>query len=303
MKRFILFILFPAMIWAKPVVFSTLSRTALNTGDTLTMSITLKDTVNRKYIYPMSDTSFGDFLLIKTDEKSDSTETEINFKLLFKGIDKDSVSPFQIYYNEDGKTDTIITPTVYTGFVSLIGKDTLNKTIRGDKPQENIKHNWLFYIIILLITISVILLIIFLIYFVKNKFEKKPETEEKRNISLRDKIEEMLKNMKIPDASDKGAVKEYYYKLSYVLRYFVDGNFGKNTTEMTSSEFIKILRQLSIDKEDIKSIKNNIDRFDMIKYASETGKSKMEKDLESVKSFVEKYCKEEQEEENESSGK
>ncbi|MCD6245656.1 hypothetical protein J7J58_02055 [candidate division WOR-3 bacterium] len=303
MKKLILLIIFPVAIWAKPVVFSTLSKTTLNTGDTLTMIITLRDSVNRKYIYPMNDTSLGDFLLLKTEERSDVGETKIGFKLLFKGVDKDSVPPFQIYYSEKGETDSITTPTVYTGYMSLIGKDTLNKAIKADEPQVSIKHNWLFYIVIFLITVSIVILVLYLINLLKKRFRKKTHMEEKEIVSLKDKVKGMLSNLKIPNATDKDAVKEYYYGLSYILRYFVDGNFGTNTTDMTSSEFIKTLRKLNIEKDDIKSIKENIDRFDMIKYASETGKSKMEKDIEFVKSFVEKYYREEQEEENESLGK
>lgn len=300
-KKLFLFLLFPFVILARPVMYSNLSKTALHTGDTLTLKVMLKDTLKLKYFYPVKDTSLGDFVLLGAKEINDGNETDIDFKLLFKGVDKDSIPSFNILYAKDSVQDTLSTPVVYTDYISLVKHDSTN-SIKNDEPQAKIKHNLLFYAVMFLFLILVVILIIFVIYYIKKKLKKTAGVVEKdKEKSVKEIVLEMLGKLTMPEISDEDAIKEFYYKLSYILRYFIDGNFGTNTKDMTSSEFIKTLRKINIDKEDISKIRDNIYRFDMIKYAADTRKGKIESDLNFVRAFIEKYFIEEKENDESSS--
>jgi hypothetical protein len=66
----------------------------------------------------------------------------------------------------------------------------------------------------------------------------------------------------------KGEIKEYYSRLSDILRWYIDGRFGIQSPELTTDETVRKLQRSGLVKNDILSIvKIILSDSDMVKFA------------------------------------
>ncbi len=288
MNKILIFLLFPILITAKPLPSFLISRDTITTGDTLSFIITLIDSHNYKYLSPIQDTSLGNFEVLNVTFNDDTTM--INYKLLFKGISRDSIPQFKILYRNKKEIDSLFTPTMQLNYISHLKNDTSNaEKIKENARQLNIPHNWLFYILIFIFTIGIIFIIITLLKTIIKKRRGKSIAVMEEELSIKDRIYNMLEELEIPDLTDEKDIILFYYKLTYILRLFIDLRFGINSIDMTSSEFMKGIRKLGIERGEFYNIRDNIERIDKVKYASDVTYISMQKDIDFVRRIVDKY--------------
>ena len=83
------------------------------------------------------------------------------------------------------------------------------------------------------------------------------------------------------------AAKDFYFRLSAILRGYIKDRFGLHATEMTTEEFLPRLDELRIDPALQKGVKKLAVATDPIKFAGARGsESRMAEDLCFVKTFV-----------------
>lgn len=83
------------------------------------------------------------------------------------------------------------------------------------------------------------------------------------------------------------AAKDFYFRLSAILRGYIKDRFGLHATEMTTEEFLPRLDELRIDPALQKGVKKLAVAADPIKFAGARGsESRMAEDLCFVKTFV-----------------
>ncbi len=141
-----------------------------------------------------------------------------------------------------------------------------------------------------LIPIMVIVGIIFLIIYLKKILKKKPEIPEKpKIIDTRTAYEialEFLQKLKKDKLLEKGDFLEFHFRLSFILRLFIELYYKINAVEMTTSE----IRQNLVLKDH--NEKNNILEFltfaDRIKFAKFIPEIKNSED---AINWLEKYLK------------
>lgn len=75
-----------------------------------------------------------------------------------------------------------------------------------------------------------------------------------------------IEHIKAEKAWQKDNPKEYYTALTDVIRTYIEGRFGFNAMEMTSSEIIDMLMNVN-DQESIKDLRNLFGTADLVKFA------------------------------------
>ncbi len=78
---------------------------------------------------------------------------------------------------------------------------------------------------------------------------------------------EQLEELKLKQLWQKGQVKEYYSKLTDILREYFAARFGVNAAEMTSDEIIMAMKDHLSDAERLKNLRKVLQLSDMAKFA------------------------------------
>jgi hypothetical protein len=87
---------------------------------------------------------------------------------------------------------------------------------------------------------------------------------------------ELLERLSKEDLIAKGLIKEYYYRITDILRHYIEGRFGLLAPERTTEEFlIEMAHANTLENIHKLLIQDFLERCDMVKYAK-YGPSKME---------------------------
>lgn len=131
-----------------------------------------------------------------------------------------------------------------------------------DYLPDFITDYWWCILIVLIVVIGGILL-----YITRKKNVVIPLIPRKKPIppyALAMKQLAMLKEEKL---CDKGQEKEFYTRLTDILRIYIDTRFGINAMEMTSSQIIDALNRNTETKEPNKYMKQILEIADFVKFA------------------------------------
>ncbi len=116
--------------------------------------------------------------------------------------------------------------------------------IRDIKPPVYFPENYLFFIIIGIIIILAGL--VFLVLFLRKRLKRHangPQVPEK----LAHQIAcEALLALKAQDLAGLGKTKEYYFRLSDIVRHYIESRFSIKAPEMTTEEFLFSLRDSDV---------------------------------------------------------
>lgn len=118
----------------------------------------------------------------------------------------------------------------------------------------------------ILLGIIVILLALY-IYFKWIKQGRIPLIPAKKPIPPYDLAISKLEELKNEGLWEKGNEKEFYTRLVDILRNYMDGRFGINAMEMTSSQILKALRENESTKLPEKYVSKVLETADFVKFA------------------------------------
>ncbi|MEJ2039103.1 MAG: DUF4381 family protein [Desulfosarcinaceae bacterium] len=97
-------------------------------------------------------------------------------------------------------------------------------------------------------------------------------------------------------ADGRMAAKEYYFRLSAVLRRYIERRYGFPAQEMTSEELLPELGRLELDSGLRQEVSTFCSLSDLIKFAgAPAGQSRMQADLALARRFVEQTAPKEEE--------
>lgn len=159
------------------------------------------------------------------------------------------------------------------------------KDIIDIKPLEKIGYDkrMIKYAVLILITILIVCFLIYLIdYFVRRR--KKEAIEEiiiiPADVEAIQLLDELKKN------SDLNA-REYYFRLTAILRGYIGKRFEIDAPEMTTEELLPKLNDIDCEKKILFNVKSVLTSTDPVKYAgADALQDKMENDFQIVKDFV-----------------
>jgi len=133
----------------------------------------------------------------------------------------------------------------------------------------------------------------------KRKIGQKRQEQEFAKRTPHEVAYELLERLLKEDLISKGLVKEYYYRITNILRHYIEDRFGLLAPERTTDEFlIEMAHTNKLDDTHKELVREFLERCDMVKYAK-YGPSVLEikETYDAAKHFIEetKECAEEKE--------
>lgn len=199
--------------------------------------------------------------------------------------------PFAIV-DKDGNADTIFSESVYYGVMTM-PLDTANpNAICPPKPMaeapfifKELTHYLKWGLLILLAAFAVVFAVYALIKHKRNEpiFVKPKPQEPAHVVALR-----QLDQLKEQKLWQRGLVKEYYSSLTDIARGYLNGRFGLQAMESTTSEIMQMTKDVpEIDKDLRKNLQDLLERADFVKFAkAQTVANENEASFDFVEHFV-----------------
>lgn len=275
---FLIAVMFPVMGIAGPTTIKAkLDSAYLLMGRQTGMHIEIVQDKNATGYIPVTD---GDTLTRNVEivgwRNSDTTDLgnnriQIDRDLILQSFDSGLYTLPPILYIS-GK-DTFRTEKT-TLKVIPVNVDTL-KNINDYKNVENPDTKWTDYLPdfitdywwIILLFILIVASAIYIIYRIqKGKPIALPLLPKKKLLPPYEEAIEALTALKAASLWQNGQEKEYYTRLTDILRHYIDRRFGVNAMEMTTSQILALLTAIEAKgaKEELKNI---LDVADFVKFA------------------------------------
>lgn len=132
--------------------------------------------------------------------------------------------------------------TLQTDSFQLLVQTVAVDTTQPFKPIKGIifvKSSWRDYLLYIIGGLVFLALIIFvIIYFIRNKKEKKPVPQGPKE-TLQEKTLRLLAELDQQQLWQKGQVKEYYIQLTDILRNYIEARFNTQALELTTDELLE----------------------------------------------------------------
>lgn len=154
--------------------------------------------------------------------------------------------------------------------------------IHDIKPLEPLGANPLLFLYIL---IAVAVLALFIILFLVWKKRRKQQTEDEVAVLPPEEIARLalndLADMKLEDG------RIFYFRLSAILRGYIEARHDINALEMTSEEFLPEIENLGIDRESQQNLRELVRSTDPVKFAGQAAiGTQMQHDMAFVRDYI-----------------
>jgi len=267
----------------------TIDTTRASIGDLISYKI-ITQNIGDKY-FKIENPQFTEPLELRSstllyDKKEKVTGAEFIFSVWDTGMV--SIPPITInLFNSDSLFDFAMeTDSISIEVISIVNSTDNQemKPIKGPIAVKNVFPIRMIILIILLLTI------LFGLYFIYGKRdaniydEKKVETNiDPADIIALKKLESLSKESY--DQTEK--VKEFYIKISHILREYIENSVYIKSLEMTTEEIGRHRVSFPFNKEEIDNLLDILNRADLSKYAKSNPKKNIcDYDLEAGKNFI-----------------
>lgn len=146
----------------------------------------------------------------------------------------------------------------------LMSDGTIATDIKDIKPPLYFPANWkLFILIVILVVISGAGLAAYLFSRQGGGLQKFIIAPAAHEIAYK-----ALDDLKDSNSLKAGLVKEYFFRLSFIVRQYLENRFSMRAPEMTTEEFLLSLKESDKLSHGIKDLlKDFMERADMVKFA------------------------------------
>ncbi len=206
---------------------------------------------------PLIDSSFTkDHLLrISVDLTISSFDTGIYY-----------IPPQPIIFHDEDYADTLLSRATYL-MVRGVPIDTTYaiRDIKGYEPMPLTIREVLIYSGSLLLLVAIVF---FIFYYLRRRKEEKPlfkplKPEEPPYITaLRE-----LDKLKAQKLWQQKQIKEYYTRITYIIRWYIEKRFLIQALEQTSEEILLHIKQLGIDDINYVNLESLLNLADLVKFA------------------------------------
>lgn len=240
------------------------SKKNITTADTIQLVVTLRGDIHQQIIPPEITDKLGDFNVLNS--KLGRTELESGILKIRNSYELEPTLPgdytipsLTVTIRDNGKDSSISSEAIPIKVEStLSAEDTEIKDIVGLK---DLPSNYVYYYLLLIPLLGVV-------YFLLRK-RKKPVQEIKKT------AEEIallaIEKLEAEGLIDKNQGKEFYSKLSEILREFIEAEFELRAPELTTEEFLPHLKRHPLfSAEEQNLLQRFLEYCDLIKFAKLT---------------------------------
>ena len=242
-------------------------------GEEINYKITVDFPENVEVFFPETQDKIGgltvkDFAV--SDNKSDEGRItrELSYVLETYKASSYIISAFDIKYKEKLKPEIELakTPEIFVEVVTVLDADASD--VRGIKPPVSLDKRYFKLYIIIAIVFGVLLLVAIVLHYIyhrkQTEMESIPEPLSAHQIAYND-----LESLRAMDLVSKGQIKEYYYRLSNIVRHYIENRFKLMAPERTTEEFLIEMtvtgKLTGVHKE---LVGNFLEHCDMVKFAA-----------------------------------
>ena len=222
-------------------------------------NLTITSELNKTDFWPILDSIIPNEIEIINKSNIDTADNLLSQQFIITSWDSGSYYISPVKFSKLSQTSGILLNV----FTVEINTDETLKDIKGpiDEPIGwNDIWPWLSAFIFLLV----------LIYLVKKYLLK----EKKKDLVIKEEVEisaditalEQLVKLENSKIWQKGNVKEYYSRLSEIIRRYTEDRFNFNALEITTEEIINELKE-HIDDQQLYNLKLLLQRADLAKFA------------------------------------
>ncbi|MDR1243813.1 MAG: hypothetical protein LBJ79_01285 [Endomicrobium sp.] len=254
---------FCANVCAREEVSASLSKNEIYVGDIIDFTVKAKLEQNAQ-ISVNQDFSFEGFDILNLDIEhivDKKNVYELKFKLLADKVGDVIINPNAVFFiNADGTNNLFFTPKKSVVVKSILGQDN-NYDIKDIKKLKKIRLGTMCVVLVsmLIILIGLIFYLLVCSYINRPKgMVEDPQLEALRELSL------------LYDTRSSADVKDFYYKMSKILRTYISKKYKFYALEMTTSEFFKKMKPLLPSTINALEFKKYLSVFNLARYASFT---------------------------------
>mgnify|MGYP001178750363 FL=1 len=258
----------------KPVnVSAGVDKARATIGDEINYKITVDFPENVEVFFPETQDKVGgltvkDFAVSDIERDEGRITRELSYVLETYKASSYIIPAFDIRYKEKLKPEIEVskTPEIFVEVVTVLDADASD--VRGIKPPVSLDKRYFKLYIIIVIVFGVLLLVAIALHYVYHR--KQRETESiptplaAHQIAYND-----LENLRAMDLVSKGQIKEYYYRLSNIVRHYIENRFKLMAPERTTEEFLiemTVTGKLSGAHKEL--VGNFLEHCDMVKFAA-----------------------------------
>jgi len=159
------------------------------------------------------------------------------------------------------------TLSLTTFLAVLTANFSLAEGLKDIKPPVKFPADYSVIFLVLGI-IVVILLISISLWFLKKRYKNQPEKKQTYIKPAHEIAYEAFKSLEERNLLKAGKIKEFYFELSNIIRYYLENRFSYRAPEMTTEEFLNLLKESSRLNDSQKNIlKTFLTHCDLVKFA------------------------------------
>jgi len=238
-------------------------------GDRINLEVASPARKGVQLIFPEKPEETGEFSfisseLLKTGPFGEKREGRVYTYSIYR-TGTHVIPPIKVLYKtgEDSEWKSVFSRQVPIEVMSVLDPEDASdiKDIRGIlNPAARVKT---FLAAILILAAAMVLLALWI------RKRKREAVEAALRARPPDEIAyERLSELRAMKLPEKGLVKEYYIRLSEIVRYYLEGRFFFRAPEMTTEEFLESLRGSPKLKEEHKELlREFLSHCDMVKFA------------------------------------
>jgi hypothetical protein len=261
-------------LYAKEVVTVSLSKDKAYVGDIVEF-VVKADLPKNSQISAVQNFRLDDFEILSTNIKrltSDNSSYELKFKIFSYKIGNLTIKPLTVFYiNPDGTNNLFFTPEKSIDIQSLIA-DPKSADIKDIKSLKELKIKVGFIVLIVIVLFFIVMLAIYIGKDIKKEIKKSKIIVLDERTLASNNLNDLYQNRTNLTSRD------FYYKMSGVLRTYISKQYKFDAMEMTTSEFFEKTKEFLPAEVNVNEFKNYLKVFDLARYADFTPNEKEIKD-------------------------
>ena len=258
----------------------------LTVGDRAVLSIKAKGlTLDSLDKQKLSGLNFGDFELLDVKQGNDGA---VNFVLTSFKAGKVELLSVEIPYIVNGDNKFVKTTALPIEIKSVMDPQKPSSDIADIKGIFVYGHGVVWYLKLLLILLLLAVVGYFIYLYIKKRNRKPTPEEIIMAIPPKEYAISQLEKLKEENLIEKGQIKEYYDKLSDILRFYVSRVYKIDGMEKTTTELYHLLKNYA-PADFNRDLKQYLITCDFVKFAKVIpSQQDMQDDFTKAKGFVER---------------
>jgi len=250
-------------------ISATIDNEDIYIGDRINTNIVVENVENADVSFLEVPPDLGDFSFVESRPMEfgwrDKNKKGYIYVMGVYSTGMHVVPPISVRYRKEANNEwsVIESPQIPLTIKStLTGKDTDIKDIKGLIYIRSIS-----IVLFFLIALGLIVVAAIIFWIIAKRKEKLFVQEEHKKVAHEIAYIE-LDNLKREDLPGHGKTKEYYIKLSDIVRHYLENRFYFKAPEMTTEEFMAVAKRSGELEHVHKELLNDfLSRCDMVKFA------------------------------------